>query len=92
MESFNEIVDLLKENNIELLLIYAPVTHVDYNRYDNNNFYDSLMYKKAKYYNFNKLMNLDDSKHFYDSHHLNQRGVKVFNNEVIRLLKKEIIK
>ena len=92
MESFNEIVDLLKEDNIELLLVYAPVTHVDYNRYENNNFYDSLMYKKAKYYNFNRLMNLDDSKHFYDSHHLNQRGVKVFNNEVIRLLKKEIIK
>ena len=91
LESFNEIVSLLKEKNIELLLMYAPVTHEDYNRYENNSFYDSLMSKKGIYYNFNRLIKLDDSKHFYDSHHLNQHGVKVFNNEVIRLLKKEII-
>jgi len=38
------------------------------------------------YYNFNELITLSDSVHFYDSHHLNQSGVDVFNNALLDLL------
>jgi arginine repressor len=29
-------------------------------------------------------MSLEDSLHFYDSHHLNQKGVEIFSTKVAR--------
>ena len=46
------------------------------------------MKKHATYYNLNGVIEMDDSYHFYDAHHLNQHGVKKFNEELIELLKK----
>ena len=40
----------------------------------------------SKFYNFNEIIDLNDSLHFFDSHHLNQNGVKIFNNKLIELL------
>ena len=40
----------------------------------------------SRYYNFNNLISLDDSLHFYDPHHLNQLGVETFNTNLIDLL------
>ena len=40
----------------------------------------------SEYYNFNTLLNLEDSLHFYDSHHLNQTGVERFNTKLIEIL------
>jgi hypothetical protein len=34
-------------------------------------------------YDFNTIINLDDTLHFYDSNHLNQKGVEVFNHSLI---------
>ena len=44
------------------------------------------MQNYSSYYNFNTLIKLDDSLHFYDPHHLNQLGVETFNAELIDLL------
>lgn len=86
LESFSEIVQMLKNRNIELVLVYAPIPSVNYKSYSNNNYYDSIMKRYSSYYNFNGLVSLDDSLHFYDSHHLNQNGVGIFNKKLIELL------
>ncbi len=87
LEAFSEIVQMLKNRNIELILVYAPIPKVNYNSYINNGYFDSLMMKYSKYYNFNKIMALNDSLHFQDSHHLNQNGVELFNEKLIEILK-----
>jgi hypothetical protein len=38
------------------------------------------------YYDFNNIVELDDSLHFFDRHHLNQKGVEKFNNKLIDVL------
>jgi hypothetical protein len=88
IESFSEIVKMVKNNNIELILVYAPIPMVNYNSYSNNHYFDSIMKSYSEYYNFNKMSTLNDSLHFYDSDHLNQNGVKIFNKKLIELLNK----
>jgi len=86
LESFSEIVELANHNNIELILVYAPLTKSYYKSIKNSATYDSLVHSHLKFYNFNELMNLDDSLYFYDADHLNQNGVEIFNNKLINLL------
>jgi hypothetical protein len=86
LETFSEIVQLIKNKNIKLILVYAPIPKVYYKSYKNNHYFDSTMERYAAYYNFNELLDLNDSLHFYDYHHLNQRGVEIFNNKLIELL------
>jgi len=86
LESFSEIVQMIKNKNIELILVYAPITEVNYKSYSNNHYFDSTMKSYTEYYNFNEIIDLNDSLHFYDSHHLNQNGVDIFNEKLIELL------
>ena len=72
LESFSEIVQMVKNKNIELILVYAPIPKVNYESYANNHYFDSTMKRYGEYYNFNEIIDLNDSLHFYDSHHLNQ--------------------
>ena len=37
--------------------------------------------------NTDELISLNDSLHFYDSDHLNQNGVVIFNKKLIEVLK-----
>ena len=77
---------MIKNKNIELIFVYAPIPKVNYQRYSNNHYFDSVMSTYSKFYNFNEIIDLNDSLHFFDSHHLNQNGVKIFNNKLIELL------
>ncbi len=86
LESFQEIVELVESKNIKLILVYPPISSVEYNSYTNISFFDSLMSQHSQYYNFNELVSLNDSLHFYDSHHLNQNGVTIFNKKLVELL------
>ena len=81
---FEKVLELLKKENIQVILIQAPITKKLYNSYTNNAFFDAKMNTYGKYYNFNELIELNDSLHFYDGHHLNQKGVKLFNQELIK--------
>ncbi len=92
LEYFTEIVQLFKNKNIELILVYAPIPKTNYDSYINNNYFDSLMSQHAKYYNFNKIISLNDSTHFQDSHHLNINGVKLFNKKLIEVVLNKSIK
>lgn len=86
LKSFSQIVQLLDYKEIELVLVFAPIPKVNYDSYLNINYFDSIMNRYSTYYNFNEITNLNDSLHFYDSHHLNQNGVKIFNEKLIELL------
>ena len=90
LESFSEVIHMIKHNNIELILVYAPIPKVNYESYINTSYFDGLMKGYSKYYNFNEIVELNDSLHFYDSHHLNQDGVTIFNNKLIELLFRKI--
>jgi hypothetical protein len=86
LKAFAEIVQRLKERNITLLLVYAPVSKIYYDSYTNNSYFDSLMTSHSAYINFNETLALNDSMHFYDHHHMNQNGVAVFNRALIEVL------
>ena len=86
MAALKELVSWIKSKDIELILVQAPVTTTEYNSYADNAGFDKLMQDYSNYYNFNTLIKLDDSLHFYDPHHLNQLGVETFNAELIDLL------
>ncbi len=84
---FNKILKYLSEKGIKILLVQAPVTSYFYNSRTNNYKFDSIIKsKKLPYYDFNQLLRLNDSLHFYDSHHLNQNGVKIFNTKLIQII------
>lgn len=86
IDTFTEIVRMLNDKKIELILVFAPIPQVNYVSYQNSVYFDSVMVKYATYYNFNELLTLNDSLHFYDSHHLNQDGVEIFNRELIKII------
>ncbi len=89
LESFSEVVQLIKNKNIELMLVYAPITKVNYDSYSNTTYFDSIMKRYSNYYNFNEIIALNDTQHFDDAHHLNQNGVNIFNKKLIELLNED---
>lgn len=86
LDVFSNILSLLKQNNIPYILVQAPVTRSFYKAHLNNAYFDSIMKANGTYYNFNEMMSLDDSLYFYDHHHLNQNGVNLFNENVLKLI------
>ena len=86
LNNFNEIVATIKQRDIKLILVYAPIPKVNYQSFTNTPQFDSLMATYADYHNFNELLDLNDSLHFYDSHHLNQKGVELFNRKLIEII------
>ena len=87
---FKANLKILKERDIPYVLVLAPVTRVRYNALVNIEYFDALMQEQGNYYNFNEVMKLDDSLYFYDSHHLNQNGVQLFNDTFIKEVLSEI--
>ncbi len=58
----------------------------DYKSFRRINEFKKRMLKLGIYYDCNELLNLNDTLHFFDSHHLNQDGVEIFNTELIKVL------
>jgi len=79
VDAIRDIVAGLKEDNIKPILVQAPITPSKYRALHLDVNFDSLMSTIAEYHNFNELIRLDDSLHFYDGHHMNQLGVDTFN-------------
>jgi hypothetical protein len=88
VRAFRRNLNLLKASGTQVFLVQAPITQVLFNSYTNNANFDSIMQTHGQYYNFNDLMEVNDSLHFYDRHHLNQLGVEAFNENLIDLLLK----
>lgn len=89
-ESFEIVLQTFKDKNIEVILVVAPFTKYAYNSYTNNDEFNEKMKSYGlKYYNFNDILSLNDSLHFYDASHLNQNGVKIFNEKLISILEQD---
>lgn len=85
---FNETIKLLIKNKIDYYLIQPPITKKTYkNNISNNALFDNKMKLYGKYINFNNQIDLVDSIHFYDHYHLNQKGVEIFNKNLLDFFK-----
>jgi len=85
--AFDKILKMLNRENIKFILVQAPVTRKLYLSKTNNDFTNSLFHTKGNFVNFNLQLPLDDSLHFYDADHLNQKGVEIFNEAFIEWMK-----
>lgn len=89
LEAFNENVALIKNKHIKLLLVQAPFTKSLYGSYLNNEVFNKKMESyETTYYNYNELLEMNDSLHFCDKDHLNQNGVDIFNEALIARMDK----
>jgi len=86
-EALINVIELIESRNIRLILVQMPVTKYWHMLDLNSKVFDEEMSGYAEYYNFSNLTTLNDSLHFYDSHHLNQQGVIRFNKFFIDTLK-----
>jgi hypothetical protein len=86
LDEFEKTIQLFKEKRIGYILVNVPFTSSLYNIYSNNAEFDSLMSNYGRYYNFNETIALDDSLHFLDASHLNQKGVEIFNQKILEIL------
>jgi hypothetical protein len=83
---FQKNIKSLMKNGTKIYLVQAPVTSDYYNSFSNLSKFDSLMNSYGVYFDFNKRVELTDSLHFFDAHHLNQKGVEIFNKELIEVI------
>lgn len=83
VEAFHKMIFWLAEHNINYVLVQAPGTKNFYESHINNSHFDSIMHKYGDYYNFNERVSLNDTLHFYDANHLNQKGVELFNMKIL---------
>lgn len=85
------IADLLEAHGTKYLFVEVPASHRRYNSYLNHKQFEqqieSVLPDKSLYINFNddyRLTSLlDDSTCYYDDDHLNQKGIRIFNNYFI---------
>ena len=85
-EALERILKKFEKLKINVILVQAPITKELYNSFSNISETDSYFKSLADYYNFNNILMLDSTRHFYDSHHLNQDGVEIFNKSLLNIL------
>ena len=79
---------MLNAKGIRIVLVQTPVTKSHYNSIENidqiTEYFSSI--DGTEYYDFNRLLELDDQRDFYDEDHLNQNAVGFFNGELLDVL------
>lgn len=83
MQALTDIVELLNEKNIRYLLVQPPVTSFLLKEHQKAFEVDTFFASAGNYLNFNPNTYLNDTLHFFDSRHLNQEGVEIFNEVFI---------
>jgi hypothetical protein len=82
-DAFEKCISLCKERGIAYKLLYTPMASDNFKSYSNNEYFDSVMTCLGSYENLNGKLPLEDTLHFYDSHHLNQQGVEIVNAYIL---------
>jgi hypothetical protein len=85
-EALEDLIGFLQSTNTNLILVHPTVSKTAYVEYQNDKYYvqsDKYFQEIGNYYNCNLYLTLNDSLHFYDSRHLNQDGVEIFNEVLI---------
>lgn len=87
VQAFRAMVQRLDARGIPLLLVKAPVTATFDRCFVHDAEFDSLFRSTGHpYLDFQDMVALDDSLHFYDAHHMNQHGVDLFNAALLEYL------
>lgn len=77
---FEKNITLLEEQGAEIIFVYAPVAKSYLAGIKNGKLLDDYLGDfDYPFYDYNGKLPLVDSLHFYDGHHLNQKGVDIFN-------------
>lgn len=86
-EEFTRIASLLQTRGIQLVTVQAPTSDGFRRDVENSDEFDERISAYGPYFNFNERMDLGDSRYYYDSHHLTQVGVELFNEALLPALK-----
>lgn len=82
-EAFLRIVHILRASGVPFVFVQAPITIRKGQTLENMNDFNDWVSSLGPHLNFNGLLDLDDELHFYDPQHLNQNGVRIFNQALI---------
>ncbi len=91
VEAFEQNLAMIRARGSRVILIQVPWPKSQYRLYIHRKKYDVQMQSYGEYYNYMTLLELDEHRHFYDKGHMNQDGVKLFNEDLIRRLSLESI-
>ena len=78
LRALRRCTELLKARGVPYILLEVPDTKALFSSYTNINDFEDAMNCYGKYY-FISMDALDDSLHFFNEDHLNQRGVELYN-------------
>lgn len=84
LESFHNVIRIIKKRKIKLIMIQSPMHKSRRDSYTNIYKMDSLMeINNLQFYDLSNNVKLNEKLHFYDPAHLNQDGVRIFNEFLI---------
>lgn len=81
--AFERTLAQIEAQGARLLFVQAPVSPHYYQTYPSPAVFDEWISQYGNHVDFNQVVELQDSLHFYDYQHLNQRGVEVFNEALL---------
>lgn len=85
-----KIIQLCKQKNIPIYIVYAPVPKELIMKGENDFIAEiNSLCKEDKiiFFDFGRNHSMNSRNHFFDDDHLNQAGVKLFNTELINKIK-----
>ncbi|WP_257666576.1 hypothetical protein [Parapedobacter tibetensis] len=85
LEAFEQLISTFKDKNIPYILVQTPIRETLYSSVLNQDKIDKLINRYGTYLNYAQFP-IDDN-YFLDDSHLNQKGVDIFNDHLIRTLK-----
>lgn len=87
--AFQRTMESLRSQGCEVVLVEAPMTQWMYTgMYRDHERFEERMNASGHYINMNGKVVLDDSLHFFTKGHLNQAGVRLFNEALIDTLRR----
>lgn len=92
-EAIERIIETCRKEKIEIILVQSPIHRPLYDSRVDNEKIDMYFQSKGLYFNYNNKMEFANKALFFDEHHLNESGVKLFDQLFIEdLLKSGLIK
>lgn len=98
LAAFERGIKFLRDKGIKVLLFRAPITEAEYNKILNQDeitkYFISIVgtYKLNGYINYNEQSQFIQKAHFYDAHHLNEKGADKVSADLKNIIKKIINK
>jgi len=86
LEYFHRNIALIKSKNIDLIIVVPPINTNLYRRIDKIISVSSIIDSSLILFDYNSVGEIITFRDelFYDSHHLNQKGVEIFNRVLIQ--------